>query len=316
MTESEFQECIITLGYRYNQKTRTAFNSFEGFHALLKFAEKEGRYTLRLECCAKSVDDAASVADSLKAFREENREYVSKAKYKRKYISVEIKKTVDSEIDREELKSLVHFITEICKSDHLKPLCRVCARERKTGVYVIGKEVVPVCDSCAVRKRRLFEKRLELFETKKQSWIGGIIGAFFGASLRGAIYVFIYQFINLYGISAVAIPLLCFFGFVAVGQRATKISGIICAVISILIFMLSEYISMVVQMAVGIERDDGGIEVARSIEYINVSLQDSDTLMSYMPEVLIGVGAILLTGFVYFLKRKFTRPMRISKNIL
>ena len=316
MTEGEFQEFIITQGYRYNSKTKIAFNSFEGFHAVLTFADKEGRYTMRLECSAKSMDDAVSVADSLKKFREEHKEYVSKARYTMRYVSVEIKKTVDSEIDREELRSLVHFITELLKSGHLKPLCRVCGRERKTGVYVIGKAICPVCDSCIVRKRRQYEKRIEQFERKKQFWPGGIIGALFGGLLGGLIYVLIYQYINLYGAAAVFIPVLTFCGFVVLGRRATKLSGVICALISLVFFALAEYISMVVQTAVDIERDGGGIEIARSADIINLSLKESETVQMYIPEAVVGVALIILTGIVYFIKRSLTRPMKISKNLL
>lgn len=316
LTESEFQEFVITQGYRYNQKTKTAFGNFDGFHALLKFAEKEGRYTLRMECSAKSMDDAVSVSDRLKKFREEHKEYVSKARCRMRYVSVEIKKTVDSDIDREELRSLVHFVTELQKSGYLRPLCRVCGRERKTGVYVIGKNICPVCDSCVLRKRRQYERRLELFENTKQSWPGGIIGALFGAVLGGALYVLLYQYINLYGITAAAIPVLTFSGFVMVGGRATKLSGVICALISALVFAAAEYVSMIVQTAVDIERDGGGIEIARSADIINLSLREPETLQMYLPETLVGIGLILVIGTAYFIKRKLTRPMRVSKNLL
>ena len=49
MTESEFQEFMITVGYRYNEKTRCAFNSFEGFKTIISFSQKENKYSLRVK---------------------------------------------------------------------------------------------------------------------------------------------------------------------------------------------------------------------------------------------------------------------------
>ena len=44
MTESEFQEFMITVGYRYNEKTKSAFNSFEGFKTIIEFSQKDNKY--------------------------------------------------------------------------------------------------------------------------------------------------------------------------------------------------------------------------------------------------------------------------------
>ena len=126
----------------------------------------------------------------------------------------------------------------------------------------------------------------------------------------------LYQYINLYGITAAAIPVLTFSGFVVVGGRATKLSGVICALISALVFAAAEYVSMIVQTAVDIERDGGGIEIARSADIINLSLREPETLQMYLPETLVGIGLILVIGTAYFIKRKLTRPMRVSKNLL
>ena len=61
MTESEFQEFMITVGYRYNEKTKTAFNSFEGFRNLIVFNEKENRYSLALDCVGKSFTTSIKI---------------------------------------------------------------------------------------------------------------------------------------------------------------------------------------------------------------------------------------------------------------
>ena len=156
MTESEFQEFMITVGYRYNEKLKFAFNSFEGFRTVIKFSENKNRYFLTVKTGTSSI---AELKKKLQNYELEHKNYVSRAKYSKKYIKIDIKMTIDSDIDKEELKQLVHFMTELFKSEILEPLCEVCSRPRKTGLYIVGTEPSAICDNCLSRKKRQYEIR-------------------------------------------------------------------------------------------------------------------------------------------------------------
>lgn len=313
MTESEFQEFMITVGYRYHEKTKTAFNSFEGFKTLIKFSEKDSRYTLTLKTGTSDISD---LQKKLKAYSAEHKNSVTKIKYSDRYLTVLLKMTIDSDIDKEELKQLVHFITELMKNGKLEPLCGVCSRHRKTGLYVVGRELMPICDSCLARKQRQYEIRKNKFIKKKQNMPCGLIGAVFGAILGAAIYILLYQFLPTYGTGGLLIILLSFVGFVVTGQRATVKSAIICTLISGVIFLTAEYIALVANMAILIERAGGGIAVSEAMEVINASFGDISYLTPVLTDTAIGFGLMIAAGIVYFLKRKYTRPLKISQNIL
>lgn len=316
MTENEFQEFIITMGYRYNEKTKTAFNSFEGFHVLIRFAEKESCYLVQMDCEPDGDGAADEVINNLRFFHEEHKEYVMKAALKRRMIVMEIRKTIDSDIDKEELRSMIHFLTEMCKSGNLAPLCRVCGRRRKSGVYIVGRVPMTVCDACIVRKRRLYEKRRDLFEKKKQSIPGGLIGAVFGAVLGALLNILLYQYVSLHGAGSVLVAVLCFAGFVVTGKRATKLSGVICALIAVVIFTVSQYAAEVLKTAIELEKEGYKIAVTASMDIVQQMLEDADRFYVFAQQIGIGTGVIILTGVAYFLKRKYTRPMKISKNLL
>ena len=219
MTENEFREFMITVGYRYNEKTKSAFNSFEGFRTIIEFGIKENRYSLRVKA---GTDDLSVLKKKLENYAAKHKSHVTKAKYSDRYIRINVRMTIDSEIDRSELKQLVHFMTEMFKSGILRPLCAVCSRERKTGLYVVGTELLAVCDNCLARKQRQYEIRKNKFVTKKQNMPLGLVGAVFGASLGASIYILLCQFIpsfDLFGGVMIIIP--CFIGFVVTGRRAT-----------------------------------------------------------------------------------------------
>lgn len=316
MTESEFQEFMITVGYRYNEKSKTAFNSFEGFKTLIEFLEKDSKYMLTLSAGTSGSVRRSEAENKLKEFAEEHKSHIIKWKHTDKSIKIILKMTIDSDIDKEELKKLVHFMTELMKSGCIVPLCKVCARQRKTGLYVIGKELSAVCDPCINRKRRQYEIRKNKFIKKKQYMAGGIIGALFGAGLGACIYIFLYQLIPTYGLGGVLIIVLSFTGFVVTGKRATKKSAVICGIISVIVFLLAEYTAMVANMAVLIERAGGGIAVSEAMEVINSSFGDITSMSPIIWDTIIGIILMSATGFLYFLKRKYTRPLKISKNIL
>lgn len=316
MTEGEFQECMIILGYRYNEKSGTAFNSFEGFRNLIMFVETENRYVLYLDCSCSGTQELESVNEKLKKFHEDHKNYVLKAEYKKHRINIVLKMTIDSDIDKDELKALVHFMTELCKSGEIIPVCRVCARNRKTGLYVVGKEVMPICEACVGRKRRLYEKRRNVFLNKTQNMPGGIAGAVFGAFLGAAVYVLLYQLFPMYGTGSLVISVLSFLGFIVTGIRATRKSAVICIIISCAVFFAAEYAALVFSSAISIEHLGGGIAIAEAVRITNFSLQDGGYLFSILPEIIIGIALIMLSGLVYLIKRSKTRPTKISKNIL
>ncbi len=317
MTESEFQEFIITIGYRYNEKTKTAFNSFEGFHALIRFSEQENRYALTMSAGANNSADAAEAVKRIKEFYEEHKNYIIKAEFKKRSINIYVKMTVDSQTDKEELKEAARFIIELCKSEKIVPVCKVCGRHRETGVYIIGKEMCAVCSRCINRKRRQYVHRRNVFEKKKQNMPAGIVGALFGGALGAAVYILIYQLLPTYGAAAAAIVVLSYMGFVVTGSRATKKSAVICTALSVVIFVLAEYAAVVANMAIIIERNGGGIAVSEAITVINNSIfVDGSYLVPILVDLGVGVGVMIVVGVAYFLKRKYTRPLKISDNLL
>lgn len=316
MTEGEFQEFMITVGYRYHEKTKTAFNSFEGFRTMIEFSEQDNRYELSLDCVCKSSDRLKSLKKKLRIYGLEHKNAVTRADYHKKKIVVYIKMTIDSDIDKDELKALVHFITKLCKSGRLEPVCCACSRNRKTGIYIVGKRMSALCDSCVNRKRRLYEKRRNLFLNKTQCMPGGIVGAVFGACLGAAVYVLLYQLFPMFGTGGILVGILSFIGFILTGNRATKKSAVICEIISALIFIAAEYVALVVKTALLIERNGGGIAISKSIGKTNSFLSDGDFLFRHIMETGTGLLLIAAAGIVYLLKRSYTRPMKISKNLL
>ncbi len=313
MTESEFQEFMITVGYRYNEKTKSAFNSFEGFKTIIEFSQKDNKYFLRVKA---GTDDLKTLSRKLKNYASAHKNHVTKAKYSDRHIKISIRMTIDSDIDKNELKQLVHFMTEMFKSGMIKPLCAVCSRERKTGLYVVGTRLTPMCDKCLARKLRQYEIRKNKFVTKKQNMVLGLIGAVFGAALGASVYILLYQLIPTFCMGGVLVIIPSFIGFVVTGKRATIQSAVICAVLSWLIYILAEYVAIIANMAVLIEQAGGGIAVSEAVNVINSSLADTLYLMPIIDTVIKSSLLMVLTGIIYFLKRNFTRPFKISKNIL
>ena len=313
VTESEFQEFMITVGYRYESKSKSAFNSFEGFKTIIGFNKKDNKYCMRVKA---GTDDIPLLKRKLKNYADSHKNHVMKAKYADKYIRVNIRMTIDSEIDKTELKQLVHFMTELFKSGILVPLCSVCSRNRKTGLYIVGTELLGVCDKCLARKQRQYEIRRNKFVMKKQNMPLGLIGAVFGAVLGASVYILLYQLMPTFCMGGVMIIIPSFIGFVITGRRATVQSAVVCAIISWLIYILAEYAAIVANMAVLIEREGGGIAVSEAMQVINASFIDNSYLMPIVNEIVLSTVFMVMTGGIYFLKRSLTRPFKISKNIL
>lgn len=316
VTVGEFQEFIITLGYRYNEKTKFAFNSFEGFHSIIHFNDEENRYFFNMSAGISAEGNIKEIDEMLKNFWTENKSFVTYAAYHKKQIKIHIKITIDSDVDKEHLKTTAKFVTSLYKSGKLVSICRICSREKKTGIYIVGRECMAICDSCVSRKKRLYEKRKNMFIKKKQNMTAGLFGAFFGSVLGLLIYVILYQIFPMYGIGSAVIAVLSFGGFVLCGKRATKKSGIICTIMSVIMFAAAEYSALVAAMEIEIEKLSGGIALTESIHATNASFIEMSYTSDILIETGIGTGVIIVVGILYFLKRKYTRPLKISKNLL
>lgn len=313
MTESEFQEFIITIGYRYCEKAKTAFNSFEGFHTTILFNKKENRYIFSLN---SDTETQTSVEDIQKKLKELHKNNIVKSVYSDKKIIIVLKMSIDSDIDKNNLKQTANFMINLCKSGKMIPICESCSQKNNTGIYIVGSKLTPLCGACVEKKRRQYEHRKNVFELKKQNMPAGIIGAIFGALFGASIYMLLYQLIPMFGTASVFIAVLSFMGFVITGERATKKSAVICILISLAIFIITEYLSIVVNMAILIERQGGGIAVSEAINAVGMSLSDNDFFTSVLIDTAIGIMTIIAAGFIYFLKRKYTRPLKISENLL
>lgn len=313
LTESEFQEFIITVGYRYNKKSRSAFNSFEGFRTVIEFREADKRYLFNLFA---GTEKSTQLKEILDKFSSESKSFVTHCRYKHDKLRISVRMTVDSEIDRENLKKIVHFLTELFKSELIYPVCGSCLRKKDTGLYVIGTDLLPVCATCLERKRRIYIRRRDNFEKKKQSMPGGIAGSVFGAMLGSMIYIFLYQLIPQCWYASGLLAFLCYAGFVVAGQRATRKSAVISTIIAIAAFAEAEYAALIVNTAVLIESEGGGIAVGEAIAATNSGFSDNGTLMMFIFELAAGAVVILFTGAMYFLKRSLTRPLKMSKNVL
>ena len=312
LTEGEFQDFLVTVGYRYYKKISAAFHTFEGFQTILDFNKKDKKYVFLL---GAGVKDLAALQNKLLKFRKDNKECTSAA-YRDRRVRISVKITVDSEIDKENLRAAIKLLNELEKSELIYPICRVCSRNRKTGLYVVGQELMPICDKCLTRKQRQYERRRDLFEKKTQNMFTGMIGAVFGAVLGAVIYMILYQFFNSYGLTAALIAFGGFSGFVAAGYRATRKSAVICMAVFIAVFLAAEYMALVASMAVSIEGMGGGIAVSEAAFATNMSFYDQSYLMSVLTETFIGIVSMAAVGTGYFIKRSLTRPLKISKNIL
>lgn len=145
---------------------------------------------------------------------------------------------------------------------------------------------------------------------------GGLAGAVFGALLGAGMYVLAYQLVPFCAILSGLILSLSYTGFVITGQRATKKSAVICTFLSAIVFAAAEYTAMVANMAILIEEQGGGIAVSEAIDSINDGLGNMLYTEQFINDLLIGAVVMLVVGIIYFLKRKYTRPLKISKNIL
>lgn len=313
MTESEFEEFIITLGMKYYAPDSTAYGYVEGFQMILRFLERQRRYVLLIG--AGSENDTQKLNSLLHKFAADRKSKVVYAQFEENTIQVCIKMTVDSEIDRLSIKDSIGAVFCFCKELEVSSLCKYCGKQKKSQFYTIGGDFDAMCEECFNLKSSSADKKLKK-KNRKQKFGFGLIGALIGAFVGVNAYILLYVLGFKIGLGGIIIILAALFGFALLGKRHNKKSVIVCMGVSWFFLLLAEYISNIATFALDVYNLGGSWAIGEAVAWVNTHLLLPEVYNEILKNIAVGTFLILIFGAVFAMLYKATsKPYIKSEKI-
>lgn len=313
MTESEFEEFIITLGMKYYAPDDTAYGYVEGFQMILRFLERQRRYVLLIG--AGSENNSQKLNGLLHKFATDRKSKVMYAQFEENTIQVCIKMTVDSEIDRLSIKDCIGAVFCFCKELEISPFCKYCGKQKRSQFYTIGGEFDAMCEECFNLKSPSADKKLKK-KNRKQKFGLGLTGAFAGAFVGNIVYVLLYILGFKMGLGGMVIVLAALFGFILSGKRHSKKSVAACMGLSWIFLLLAEYISNIAAFALDVYNLGGSWAIGEAVAWVNTHLVLPEVYGEILTNIGVGTFLILIFGAVFAMIYKATyKPYIKSEKI-
>lgn len=134
---------------------------------------------------------------------------------------------------------------------------------------------------------------------KKDNVVMGMIGAVLGALLGSILWILIAQLGFIAGIAGYAIVFCSIKGYTILGGNISKKGIIICVIFSLLMILLSEYISIGIAVQEVLNEYYIDVPMSEAFSSIPLLLEDSEFVAEVIKSLLIGYALAIFASFSY-----------------
>lgn len=214
-------------------------------------------------------------------------------------------------------RELVEICTRFFYSHSMPTCCAVCGcADASTSLVQLDNDYSFICNNCYLQlETSLSEKKSQTLQ-QKSNIVLGIVGAFIGAAIGGALWVFVSQLGYISGIVGLAIAGLAVYGYEKLGGRLT-IPGVI---ISILMIIATVYIAQNISFALDIKSllSEYGVDYSFSSCYQMIPeflSEDKEIFDSYITDLVTGYAFTAAASFytIYASFKKATGSYKLKR---
>lgn len=316
MTESEFEEFVITLGMQYYKPDSTAYGRIDGFETLLRFSQRQGRYIFQVGMGAEQKDNEQKLNTQLNQLASANNKILL-ARFENHALQVDMKMTVNSKIDRGTIKDSMGAVFGFCKDLKMLPFCKYCGQQKKTGFFTLGGVFDAMCNECFDIKSPVLDEKLKRRNQDSRFW-RGFLGSILALLLGTVLYVCLYLLGVPWGFGSIILITAAMFGFMPFGKRHTRKSVVVCMIFSWLFLLAAEYVSYAAEFVRELSNADMDLFWAsnEAIQWLNTHIFTPSVYGDMLLNIGVGTAWILLLGAVFALGYKaYCKPYIKSKKI-
>lgn len=179
-------------------------------------------------------------------------------------------------------------ITTYCTNNGLIPDCEVCGTSSALALFQIEGEEHMLCTTCQSNTiEQLQRNASSKAKGGNGNIVGGIVGALLGSLLGVAAWVLIYQLGYLSAIAGIVMVICALKGYEILGGKLNKTGIIICCMISVLMVLFAEQISLSIEIY-NVYQEYYYITFFDAFQSVPAFLEDSEVLSAVIYDLAIG----------------------------
>lgn len=314
MYYKKIKEYAQSVGLRLDDRGKVAYGVMNGVFVVIRQDPSTAAcHTVQLWLKIGDIEPVPSIAQYVEQCRSKYK-YLSSVGYDGKKVTAQFH-GMGFKWGSEYVPAVDSFlkdITSYAATNQLVPCCEQCGEQNGLNLYAIDEVDHVFCDTCyAGISGNISRQTEEMKSAGNGNVLGGIIGAVVGALIGVVLWVLIYQLGYISALVGAAMVFCAFQGYKLLGGRLNLMGIVICCVVSILMLLVAEYITLGVEIY---KAYSGYISIIEALGSVPDFLQES--------EVVAAVGQDLLFGYVLMalgawgsIKNTYNENSGVIKNV-
>lgn len=232
MDRLEWQELADQLGLQYDEETGLVFGQKEGYTL---FIEDAGEKIYRISFSVKG-DESLSFNEELKELRK-TAKGITNAQFTRYKFVVTIKGGMTKNKTREFIADSFDASLAFLKEHNFVNVCEHTGEAEPTAVYQVGTNLLILSADSFQQLSSNLAIENQSYDQQKENVIGGIVGAFVGCLIGGAVTLGIAQLGYVSFVSGLVMGVCTIKGYELLGKKLSKL-GIGISIFFMLVMIL------------------------------------------------------------------------------
>lgn len=232
MDKLEWQDLASQLGLEYDEDTKIIFGQKDGYTL---FIEDAGEKIYRI-CFAVKGDEALSIAEDLKELKKSTKG-MTNAQLTRYKLVVTVKGGMTKGRTKETIAECLEASVTFLKEHGLINVCEHTGEAEPTAVYQVGTNLLILSADSFQQLSSNLAIENQSYDQQNENVIGGIVGAFVGCLIGGAVTLGIAQLGYVSFVSGLVMGVCTIKGYELLGKKLSKL-GIGISIFFMLVMIL------------------------------------------------------------------------------
>ena len=286
MEDKELKEFAGNSQLAFDAANNVAYGSFKGFDTVVKMYESD-EYTIFLSIACPNQIVYQGLNQFLKDLPKSHLNVINTI-FENKTLIARVGSQF--EYNSSNIMALLQDMTSYFNSNGIVNVCKYCGSQNKQIPIINNGSVNYMCERCNINAGKSISQnpqQIQYTPEKKGNILTGILGAILGSLIGVALWVVIYQFRYIAGITGLAIFFLAVKGYFLFGGKPEIKGLIICVVLSIVMIFLAEHIGIAVQLYRSFKKE-GDVEIRQIINLVKLSWKLPDARIEIIKELAMG----------------------------
>lgn len=283
---------ILANRFKEDQKRNAIYGVYHKYPIVVVYDKVHKQLLVTVNAASTTEEDISVYRDDLAKLGVEVN-HVNYVHYNSGIISINI--AYKKKMSEETLTTILNKVTSYLVENRFNPSCKYCRHDHPLDFYSIQGNVEVICDECY---EKIVQASKENQVEQTENVLSGIIGAIIGALIGVVLWVIVYQLGFIVAIVAYLMVVCAIKGYEKLGGRLSKKGVWIAVIISIMMLLVAEYLSIGVTLYNEF-RNLYDIKILEAMSMVPAFLGVSEVKALFIKDLVIGYIFMIAASYRY-----------------